>query len=524
MDTPDLPMAFCHRMSYLLGDEWPEFSASLQNAAWRAVRLHRWATPNRLTDWSRHPSAGAVSDSPCDDGLQGQRPPDAVSSFLAVGCPLPLPVELEDRLTSPVPWAPDAFYLAADLLLGKTIQHEAGAFYLQEPSAMAVVEALAPVPGERVLDLCAAPGGKATAIGRALAGTGLLVANEVHPKRVTVLAQNFERLGVPGLVVHETADRLAQAWPQQFDAVLVDAPCSGEGMFRKDFAAREAWSEDAPAACAARQRDILRAAVRLVRPGGRIIYSTCTFNAEENEGVVSWAVRTLPVTVEPLPHWPGWSEGRPEWADDRSDLRHTRRLWPHVGRGEGHFIARLRVTAACDARSASETGEGVPRPRHRRQPVAGARAERELWNEWAAEATCSALAAAWRQPVQQGGVWFAPPPADLPLTGLHVLRPGIPLGTASGTRWIPHHALAMALSPRAAARTVCTSPTEAAAWLRGEALERGGLSPTWHWVHAGGLPMGWGKAAGDRVNNHVPKGLRKAGLRDAVEVVQNAMA
>ena len=231
-----------------------------------------------------------------------------------------------------VTWAEEGFYYEASEHPGKHVLHEAGAFYIQEPSAMAVVEVLDPKPGERILDLCAAPGGKSTQIAGRMQGAGLLVSNEIIPSRAKILSQNIERMGVGNCVVcREEPKRLAEAFPVFFDRVLVDAPCSGEGMFRKDETAIAEWSPENVTMCAARQRDILKQAAGMVTPGGVLVYSTCTFSIEENEGTIRDFTKEHPeFTVENV-HINGIR------GSDR-----TLRLWPHLIEGEGHFIARLR--------------------------------------------------------------------------------------------------------------------------------------------------------------------------------------
>ena len=172
------------------------------------------------------------------------------------------------------------------MLPGKHPYHTAGVYYLQEPSAMAAAEALSPLPGEKVLDLAAAPGGKATHLASLMKNTGVLVANEIHPRRVWDLAENLERCGITNAVVtNETPQRLADHFGEFFDRVMLDAPCSGEGMFRKSDIARKEWKPDLPSSCAVRQGSIIEQASRLVKPGGYLAYTTCTFSPEENEGV-----------------------------------------------------------------------------------------------------------------------------------------------------------------------------------------------------------------------------------------------
>lgn len=187
---------------------------------------------------------------------------------------------IEDK----VPWAAHGYYLNPTTRPGASIAHSLGAFYMQEASAMVSAAVMNAQPGEKILDLCAAPGGKTTQIAAALAGDGLLISNEPEPGRAKVLASNLERMGVRNAaVVNAYPDALAKKWEGYFDAVLCDAPCSGEGMFRRDPDSRTEWNPASPAGCAKRQAEILDRAAELVRPGGRLVYSTCTFNRNENE-------------------------------------------------------------------------------------------------------------------------------------------------------------------------------------------------------------------------------------------------
>jgi 16S rRNA C967 or C1407 C5-methylase (RsmB/RsmF family) len=233
---------------------------------------------------------------------------------------------------------------------------------------MAVTLLLNPNPARRILDLAAAPGGKSTHIAARLAGQGVLVANEVHPKRVWALAENLERWGARNaIVLNEGPERLADHLAGHFDGVLLDAPCSGEGLFRKNPAARLEWSPALVDGCARRQDALLAKAAKLVRPGGVLVYSTCTFSPEENEGVVSRFLRDhsefeLASTVR----LPGFQPGHPEWAPDRGPdaLRRAIRIWPHIGPGEGHFAAVLRREITRRLRS-GRASTPVPAPSRR---------------------------------------------------------------------------------------------------------------------------------------------------------------
>lgn len=223
------------------------------------------------------------------------------------------PQDTIDRATGRVPYVPTGYYGTVD---GKSLDHVAGAIYSQEPSAMYVGEVVDPQPGERVLDLCAAPGGKTTHLVAKMGDTGLLVANEIFRKRAKVLAENLERWGTRSTVVmNESPAELEDQFPRFFDRILVDAPCSGEGMFRKEPAGIEYWNPDYPAECANRQRKILASALKMLKPGGILVYSTCTFAPEEDEQNLAWLLATYPeLKTVPIKKYPGMDDGRPEWG------------------------------------------------------------------------------------------------------------------------------------------------------------------------------------------------------------------
>ena len=280
---------------------------------------------------------------------------------------------MENRLgtsLTPIPWVKEGYYYEAQARPGRHPFHEAGVYYIQEPSAMAVTELLDPQPGERILDLCAAPGGKSSHIASRLKGKGFLLSNEIHPARAKILSQNMERMGVSnGVVVNEEPSRLAAVFPEFFDGIVVDAPCSGEGMFRKDEEAVEQWSEEHVKMCAARQEQILAQAARMIKPGGRIVYSTCTFAPEEHEGtVLNFLKGHEDFYLEQTEGCEKFSHGKPEWAgfgdgEEKSHeeeaaiyhLERTFRLLPHCLEGEGHFIAVIRRREGIERKEAKRT-------------------------------------------------------------------------------------------------------------------------------------------------------------------------
>ena len=470
-----LPVQFCEKMKNLLGDEFDAFLAALDRP--RAVGL-------RLN--------------PLKVDITQEAP--LTSSLLLL-------------TSGKVPWCPTGFYYDPTTRPGLHPFHAAGAYYLQEPSAMAPAELLDPRPGEWVLDLCAAPGGKTTQLAGKLAGRGLLVCNEIHPKRAAVLASNVERMGVANaLVLNEHPARLAERFPGAFDRILVDAPCSGEGMFRKHDAAWADWSPETVAMCARRQAEILDSAAGMLRSGGRLVYSTCTFSPEENEGTVAAFLQRHPDFSVERVQTPPFAPGRPDWADGNPALADTFRLWPHKLNGEGHFAAVLRRDAPA--------GGGVPdAPTPSAADLQGPWRTPAPTNEKAA-ALPKSVAALLRElgvdlpdglPVQFGSRVFLAPPGLPELRGLRVLRPGLELAELRRDLAVPAHALALWTRSATSVQALTADDPACAAWLRGETLASAARG--WTLVTVDGLGLGWGKGSNGVLKNHYPKGLRITSLQ-----------
>lgn len=398
----------------------------------------------------------------------------------------------------PVPWAPQGFYYDGQQRPGKHPFHEAGLYYIQEPSAMAVGELAAPQPGQRVLDLCAAPGGKTTHLAAQMAGEGILISNEIHPARAKILSQNVERMGLKNVIVcNETPQRLAQQLPDWFDVIVVDAPCSGEGMFRKDEVACQEWSPDNVELCAQRQAEILDCAVRMLKPGGRLVYSTCTFAPQEDEQCIAVLLQRWPeMRLCSVPMREGWSAGRPEWCTNGpEELKYTIRLWPHLLCGEGHYAAVLQKDE-----SAEQAGKKIPMQK--------SLAVRDIPDEWLDFAKEALQEMSIDCLVLFGDQLYELPKETPQLDGMKVLRPGLHLGTRKKKRFEPAHALALALKPEQAVSQLNLSLDSAqlSDYLMGQAIPAEGKG--WTLVMVGGHPLGWGKVSGGMLKNHYPKGLR----------------
>ena len=429
-----LPEAFLKRMEHQLGEEYPAFLAALER-----------------------PRAVALRFNP----LKGEAPH-------------------MDFTGDPVPWEPRGYYYDPNARPGLHPYHEAGVYYLQEASAMAPVSLLDPQPGEWVCDLCAAPGGKTTQIAGRMAGEGFLLCNEINPKRARILSRNIERMGVGNaLVTNEHPGKLADRFAGCFDKVLIDAPCSGEGMFRKEEAAVTDWSQETVEMCARRQQEILASGAMLVRLGGRLVYSTCTFAPEENEQAVAAFLESHPDFVMEKAEAP-WFTPVGEGAF---------RLLPHKLLGEGHFAAVLRREGNAE--------------REEPTPAQSEKLPKE-WMEFAKDLGIR-LPAGQALTFGQSLYWV---PEGMPqLRGLKVERPGLELGIARKGRFEPAHALALWLRGCARQQDFSAECPEIAAYMHGDVVptkEKG-----WCLVTVDGYSIGWGKGAENVLKNHYPKGLRR---------------
>lgn len=272
--------------------------------------------------------------------------------------------KLMDITPDPIPWVPQGFYYSYDseeaVSFGKHPAYHAGLYYIQEPSAMMPAQALSPKPGEKVLDLCAAPGGKTTQLGNLMKNTGLLVSNDISPKRVKALVKNIELMGLSNtFVVNEEPKRLLKIFNEFFDRILLDVPCSGEGMFRKDKDAVKSYSYFKSEECVALQREIFDSAYYMLKPGGVIVYSTCTFNPDENERNIEYFVNKYDLVVDKLTPTGGFEPSRAEWTYSGDEaFSGGLRLWPHKARGEGHFVCRLIKKGSKSENNISEIKKG----------------------------------------------------------------------------------------------------------------------------------------------------------------------
>ncbi|MBQ8947064.1 MAG: RsmF rRNA methyltransferase first C-terminal domain-containing protein [Lachnospiraceae bacterium] len=475
--TPiDLPEEFKEHMHTLLKDEYDAFIGSYSKERTYGLRLN--------------PLKADIGD------------PASVLNKMGMGY----------MADDPVPWCKEGFYYNKDSCPGRSPFHEAGAYYIQEPSAMAVCEALDPHPGELICDLCAAPGGKTTHIAGRMLGRGLLVSNEIIPDRSRILARNVERMGITNCIVtnNPPAD-LAEAFPGYFDKVCVDAPCSGEGMFRKNPEAIREWSPDSVIQCRNRQLDILDQAAELVREGGMIVYSTCTFEKDENEDVIA---SFLNMHSE----WQSCSTAlnRENESDPGNNSNPgCDRLWPHKVKGEGHFVARLIKGSSnyikIDPRNEVLTGRNDRRSAEQIRflhtealPEAGSTIERLISESMI---------------IENKDHFYAVPDhfnADR-FKRIHVLRSGLELAEIDHGRYKPAHALAMAMTGDDLKAGCDLTLDEAYSYLRGETINVSDktdfplkeLNGKWVPVSVNGFSMGWSKLTNGILKNHYPKGLRR---------------
>lgn len=382
---------------------------------------------------------------------------------------------------SKVDWAAEGYYYDLSETPGKSPLHEAGAYYIQEPSAMSAVEVLAPVPGDFVLDLCAAPGGKSTQIAGKLMGEGLLVSNEIIKDRARILSSNIERMGVSNaLVLNESPDSLSARFPSFFDKILVDAPCSGEGMFKKEENAILEWSPENVKMCHERQLWILNEAAKMLKAGGILTYSTCTFNSLENEGTVNEFVAS-----------------HPEFTIEK-----TERFWPHKIKGEGHFVARLEKTGVLERTSSSDKSDS-------RKKTSPLDIYGFLVNEISVKEEIAKKLTLNRKIESFGENIYILPPGISNLSGIKVERAGLQIAVSKKNRLEPCHALALALRPSDVETSYSLTDEEAAKYLKGETVPCPHTLRGWVLLSTRGFSFAFGKASNGIIKNHYPKGLRK---------------
>lgn len=385
-----------------------------------------------------------------------------------------------------------------------------GAVYSQEPTAMFPALFVEARPGQKVLDLCAAPGGKSTAISEQLKGEGLLVANEISHARAKVLRENLERWGTTNsLIVSEKAEKLAQCFPHYFDKILVDAPCSGEGMFRKNPQAIKYWSQNYVLLCQKRQKEILNFAVQMLKPEGEIVYSTCTYSPEENEQIVSWLSQKFNLTIMPLnvkTH--AIAHGHPEWADNNPDLIKTVRFWPTADLGEGQFAAKLKLSPNVVVQAKISPNQKKKKKR-RPQKEALTKSEIQLIAEVLDKFNLPAAIKNWRlnSRVRNNHV-FIPALSDSANLHLQILANGVELGMLKKNRFEPGHQLAMVLAEQKQNRVVELSRENYLKYLHGETLRTQANETGFVLVSRQNFILGFGKISNHIIKNYYPKGLR----------------
>lgn len=398
---------------------------------------------------------------------------------------------------SPVKWCPTGFYYPGNERPGRHSYHHAGVFYIQEASAMAVVECADIQHGNKVLDLCAAPGGKSTQIAAKLGGTGLQVSNEIVPNRAKILSQNIERMGIKNAIVtNESPEKLEKVFPDYFDRIIVDAPCSGEGMFRKDPAVVNEWSLSQVEVCANRQAHILESAHKMLAENGIMVYSTCTFSPEENEIAIQKFIDSHPeyTIVKPEIH-KFFSPGVPAWAgSSNSDLTFTMRLFPHKIDGEGHFVAVLKKTSG-----------NISKVKTARNFI-----DKKLLQPYFDFEKKFLKDIHFDNFTIFGENLYAMPLNTPDLSKVRVLRCGLHLGEIKKGRFEPSHSLAMALKKENVKQFLNYShdSEEMLCYLKGETLQTDKDIKGWCLVCTDGYSVGWAKVTDGTVKNHYPKGLR----------------
>lgn len=460
----ELPKAFIEEMKELLGEEYPAYLATYERPVRQGLRINL----RKLT----------------------QEKWEALDPF---GC-------------EPVPWIQNGYYTEKEEGEEKGFgpsrhpYYYAGLYYIQEPSAMTPASRLPVKPGERVLDLCAAPGGKATELGCRLAGKGFLVANDISNSRAKALLKNLELTGLPNYyVTSEDPEKLRGCFPEYFHKILIDAPCSGEGMFHKEPQMARYWEEKPPAYYAGIQKNLILQGADMLRPGGMLLYSTCTFSKKENEEVIAFLLkeRSDMETIEPEPY-KDFSKGfslEGETEEINRQLEKCIRLFPHKISGEGHFAALLRKKGKpAEEKTVKEKSVSLPLP----------------VQDFLKMVTLDFSAGTFKMEGER--VFFLPEGGKMPR--LRYLRTGLYLGDVKKNRFEPSQAFAMALSPETFDSCINLSSKDIRTlkYLKGETIDTSDLPAArkkgWQLVCVDGFALGWGKLNGGILKNKYYPGWR----------------
>jgi len=406
-----------------------------------------------------------------------------------------------------IPWIPNGYYYNPKEQPAKHPYYYAGLYYIQEPSAMTPASLLPVNPGDKVLDLCAAPGGKSTELAAKLQGKGVLISNDISNSRAKALLKNIELFGTRNpVVISEAPAKLVNCFEGYFDKILVDAPCSGEGMFRKSPAIMKNWEQYGVEYYNKLQKEIILQAAKMLKPGGSMLFSTCTFSPEENEGTIAYLLKQCPEfkVVNPLTRvnnegrevsYEGFSFGRPEWVDGPEELKNCIRLWPHRIKGEGHFITLLEKGTEYKESNICYKGGGKVK----------------LTEE--AEVFISGLGL----PINRGQLELREDklyllPEGIPdLKGLRILRAGLLLGEMKKNRFEPSQALACALRIEDYDKVLqlVSESQDAVRYLKCETIEvNQGTADGYNLVAVDGHPLGWGKLSGSTLKNKYLPGWR----------------
>lgn len=458
-----LPAAFLEKMNKLLGDsEYKELLASYNQPRYYGIRVNTLKI--------------------------------SVEEFLKIS-----PFELE-----PVPWTSDGFYYPEGVYPGRHPYYHAGLYYIQEPSAMLPGAILNAQPGERVLDLCAAPGGKTVQIAASMKNKGLLVANDINSDRVKALVKNIELCGVRNaIVLNETPERISSRFEAIFDRILVDAPCSGEGMFRKDEDAVRSWQSFKCDTCSGMQKSILEKVDRMLKPGGMIVYSTCTFSPEEDEQIITYFLDLhSDYELLEIPRAAGIEAGHPEWSDGNPKLAKTVRLWPHRIKGEGHFVAVLKKSKDDGCRDISIHAQSMENESIVENDLLPAPYIKFMHEN------LNFMPEGFH--IRKGNNIYLLPEGIPVLDGLKTAKFGWYMGGVEGDRFEPSHSLVTALGKSDLKKAVDFSidAREVYSYLKGETIMLEG-EKGYSAICVDGYTLGWAKQTGDMLKNLYPKGWRK---------------